>query len=216
MARPRQTEQRDTRGAILAAGLDLFAERGFHGTSIRDIAKAVAISEASLYHHFASKELLLDAVLFEPDAHGRPAIAPPIPPPLQADTLAELAHWLDQMLQLVLDRFADPNEVKRFRILLSDGLRLAAVGKINYSDKMFAVRQVLLQLISDLQDRGMLRPGDAEHLAMEFIGPVMMWRHMLVLAPESVVVSQRVEFARRHVRHFLRAACTHPADVPGD
>ena len=48
-----------TRGRILLAGLGLFAEHGFHGTSIRDIAAGAAVQSASLYAHFPSKEAIL-------------------------------------------------------------------------------------------------------------------------------------------------------------
>src|SRR5262249_33783305 len=48
-----------TKGRILQAGLRLFAERGFHGTSIRDIGAAVGLRAANLYLHFPSKEHLL-------------------------------------------------------------------------------------------------------------------------------------------------------------
>ena len=48
-----------TRDRILLAGLGLFAEHGFHGTSIRDIAAEAAVQSASLYAHFPSKEAIL-------------------------------------------------------------------------------------------------------------------------------------------------------------
>ncbi len=49
----------DTRGRILEASLGLFAERGYAGTSIRDIAGEVGIQSATLYGHFPSKEHIL-------------------------------------------------------------------------------------------------------------------------------------------------------------
>src|SRR5262245_25948667 len=48
-----------TRGRVLLAGLRLFAELGFHGTSIRDLGGAAGINSATLYAHFPSKEHLL-------------------------------------------------------------------------------------------------------------------------------------------------------------
>lgn len=48
-----------TRGRILYAALALFAELGFHGTSIRDLAKQVGVNSATLYSHYPSKEDVL-------------------------------------------------------------------------------------------------------------------------------------------------------------
>jgi len=48
-----------TPGRILLAGLRLFAELGFHGTSIRDLGGAAGINSATLYAHFPSKEHIL-------------------------------------------------------------------------------------------------------------------------------------------------------------
>lgn len=48
-----------TRGRILLSALKLFAEYGFHGTSIRDIAAGVGINSATLYAHYPSKEHIL-------------------------------------------------------------------------------------------------------------------------------------------------------------
>jgi TetR/AcrR family transcriptional regulator, cholesterol catabolism regulator len=43
----------------------LFAERGYHGTSIGDLAEAMGVQKASLYHHIASKQELLYATMRE-------------------------------------------------------------------------------------------------------------------------------------------------------
>ncbi|WP_020523196.1 TetR/AcrR family transcriptional regulator [Catelliglobosispora koreensis] len=48
-----------TRGRILLAALQLFAEYGFHGTSIRDLANVAGINSATLYAHYPSKEQVL-------------------------------------------------------------------------------------------------------------------------------------------------------------
>jgi len=52
-----------TAARILDAAESLFAERGYTGTSLRDVAGAVGLRIPSLYNHFESKELLYAAVL---------------------------------------------------------------------------------------------------------------------------------------------------------
>jgi AcrR family transcriptional regulator len=49
---------------IIAIAETLFAEKGFDGTSIRDIAKAADINIAMISYYFGSKEKLLEAVVF--------------------------------------------------------------------------------------------------------------------------------------------------------
>jgi AcrR family transcriptional regulator len=51
--------------AILRAAAVLIAERGYHGASMRDLARAVGLQMASLYHHFGSKQELLVAIMRE-------------------------------------------------------------------------------------------------------------------------------------------------------
>ncbi|MCX7708529.1 MAG: TetR/AcrR family transcriptional regulator [Clostridia bacterium] len=47
---------------ILSKALDLFATKGYFGTSMEDIAQAVGIKKASLYSHYAGKENIFSAV----------------------------------------------------------------------------------------------------------------------------------------------------------
>ena len=53
----------DTRERVLQVARVLFAERGYRGTSLRDIAKRIGIKAPSLLHHFPSKQQLYLAVL---------------------------------------------------------------------------------------------------------------------------------------------------------
>ncbi len=52
-----------TREMILEAAAQVFRQKGFHGASMRDIAQAVNLQKASLYHHVSSKQEILLALL---------------------------------------------------------------------------------------------------------------------------------------------------------
>ena len=56
------TEGRGMRDRIYDAAIALFAEKGFHGASVRDLAQAVGVEAASLYYHFPSKQDVLLAM----------------------------------------------------------------------------------------------------------------------------------------------------------
>jgi AcrR family transcriptional regulator len=61
---PRATGPATSRRAeLLAIAARLFAERGFKNTTVRDIADAAGILSGSLYHHFDSKEAMVDELL---------------------------------------------------------------------------------------------------------------------------------------------------------
>jgi AcrR family transcriptional regulator len=59
-----------TRRRILETALRLFASQGFHGTSIRDVAKELELQPSALYSHFPSKEhILAELVQIGHEAH---------------------------------------------------------------------------------------------------------------------------------------------------
>ena len=53
----------DTREQIRAVALEMFAERGYAGTSLREIAERLGVTKAALYFHFRTKEEILTAIL---------------------------------------------------------------------------------------------------------------------------------------------------------
>lgn len=52
----------DTREALLDAALEVMSERGFHGTSVPELAERAGVGAATMYRHFESKEALVNAL----------------------------------------------------------------------------------------------------------------------------------------------------------
>ncbi|GLW62703.1 HTH-type transcriptional repressor KstR2 [Actinomadura rubrobrunea] len=53
----------ERREHLIRLAADLFAEKGYQATTVRDIAKEAGILSGSLYHHFTSKESIVDEIL---------------------------------------------------------------------------------------------------------------------------------------------------------
>jgi AcrR family transcriptional regulator len=208
MGRPKASEARETRREILDAALELFAENGFFGTGIREIARAVGVRESAIYHHFPSKEALLAALLTEAGQEAAEAL----------DSLfvgardADLRTLLERVATGALEKFSTLRQRKLFRIIMADGLRLAAKGHVEYMQTGGGLpRATLGRLMGELLKAGRLRGASAEFLTIEFIGPLMMWRVMQIVFPDHPWVSDHRAFARQHAEHFLRAtAATQP------
>lgn len=58
-----EPESPTTRERILREASVLFAQKGYHGTSTREIATAVGIQQPSLFHHFESKDAIMSELI---------------------------------------------------------------------------------------------------------------------------------------------------------
>jgi AcrR family transcriptional regulator len=64
-----------TRAALLDEATTLFAERGYAGTSLEDVASASQVTRGAVYHHFAGKQALFEAVLDRHEGRATAEIA---------------------------------------------------------------------------------------------------------------------------------------------
>jgi AcrR family transcriptional regulator len=201
VARPRNADGQRTRQAILDAALDLFGDRGFFGTTLRDVAERVGVRDSAIYNYFPSKESLFQALiaLDHDSRHERISAALDDPSSDPRQVLERLAHQ-------ILDDFATPRQQQLFRILMSDGLRLARAGRLNLVDRIGSGRTRIRDAMRAFIDRGWLRDGDPEVLAISFGGPLLVWRHLLAHDPDLPLVRDPERFARQHVDQFLRGA----------
>jgi AcrR family transcriptional regulator len=85
----------ERRAAIIKAVRRTFAEKGFHGTTTRELAEAAGVSEALLFKHFPSKEALFSAMQLSccsEEHHGKIERLKALEP--SASTLVLMVHYL--------------------------------------------------------------------------------------------------------------------------
>jgi AcrR family transcriptional regulator len=135
----RERKKQRTRQQIIEAAMGLFAERGYHATTIADIAAAAEVAPRTFFSYFPSKE----AVVFHNVDRDLDGLASALRDRLPGETVFEaLRRWIDAMF----DEFAADQEeaVLRKRLCREDE------GLANFQGGVMArISELLLEAIAD-------------------------------------------------------------------
>jgi AcrR family transcriptional regulator len=152
----------ERRDELLAIAARLFADKGFKNTTVRDIADAAGILSGSLYHHFDSKESMVDEILrtFQEELFGQ-----------YDEILASDADPLAQLEQAVLVSFdAIDQHHDEVAIFQNDAAYLLTFDRFSYlADRNKQSREVWLTLLRHGIDAGVLRDDLDLELTYRFI-----------------------------------------------
>lgn len=180
--------RRGTKTLIERAALTLFIEKGYRGTSIRDITRAAGITEGALYRHFVSKAQLAEA-LFQKNYETFSATLSGL-----ASGPGPFAGRLDAMVMYFCRSFdADPTLYGYLLLSQHDELR-----KIDPAGR--TPHEILRTAIARAVRRREIRPVDPPLGAAFVMG--------LVLETAKFVVYHRLAATKMVARHpVLARAC---------
>ncbi|WP_206055528.1 TetR/AcrR family transcriptional regulator [Nocardioides sp. GY 10127] len=185
--------------AILDAALEVFAEGGYRGGSLKSVAAKVGMSEAGLLHHFPSKAMLLAAVLERRDELSFEYV------PLEATDGTEV------LVGLV--RLARFNAHRRGIVDLYCTLSAEATSKDHPAHDYFVeryawTRHTLGRSFANLEERGLLRDGvEAPWATAAIIALMDGLQVQWLMDPESVdMADSLLEFLGTITRADLSAA----------
>jgi AcrR family transcriptional regulator len=200
MGRPAARDARDTRQAILDAALDLFSEAGFHAASMRALAAAVGVRESAIYHHFPSKEGILEA-LFEIRMRNRAEMAERIISEIGDHSLAETLQYVGEMVIETLER---PTERKFIRLIASLGINGGEEHiPFHRSD---GPRKTFNNLITELQRRGRMRSDiEPEVFLLEFVMPIFVASGAFYGGRRMLQMTMQ-KFLKHHIATLVRGA----------
>ncbi len=205
--RPPKDLARDTRALMLDAALDLFARQGVAGTSVRQIAAAVGLSESALYAHFAGKQAIYDALLAQAGPSAVGAVLAAAEPALLA---APPAVLVPELVRRVYAAWEAPR-VRRFMdVFLREGGYGSPVGRRQFVAARAEAQAQLGELFRRWQEAGLVRAEYApEWLAWELISPVAYLR-LLYLHGQATAAERATgrRLAEQHAAFFLAAVLT--------
>jgi AcrR family transcriptional regulator len=134
MRHPRRRAHPEQRRAeILAAALEVFAERGYRGASLAAVAEKVGLTQQGLLHYYPSKDALLIEVLRRRDELDVDAFGP--------------AHAFTQVEQLVAQNAARPGLVQSFTVLSAESVTEGHPANPFFVERYGKVRAMIAEAI---------------------------------------------------------------------
>ena len=192
----------DTKERILEAALELFAQSGYLGTSMNDIAGRLGITKAALYKHYAGKQEILDRIVermnrldyeraakyempeTEPDGFAEAYMRAPVEK-IRAYSAAQFDHWTKEPFSanfrkmLTLEQYRDAKLARLYRDYL-------AAGPLKYMAAIF-------RKLTDSDETAM-------QLVLEFYGPMYLLYSVYDGAEEKESVAPLLE---AHIDRFI-------------
>jgi len=180
----------ERRRLIIESAAKLFSQHGFRGTTTREVAKAVGVSEATVFKHFATKEDLYGAII-EAKAQTQQVLGV-IGPLAEARDDAGLLRTL--ATELIERTQSDPTLM---RLIFFSALEGHALADLFFRRRVQALDDFLGRYIADRVAAGAFRAVDPILAAWNFIGMVTQYLLLQQLfrqkAPPHVSVEQAVE-----------------------
>ncbi|HEY8041594.1 MAG TPA: TetR/AcrR family transcriptional regulator [Polyangiaceae bacterium] len=157
-----ETQAKPRKEEILDVATRLFAERGYEGTSMNDVAERVGMRKASLFYHFATKDALYEAVLDRLVATLRDAL----------EAIYASTGSYAERIQAVTDTVVNVLGTHPFaaRLLLREAMDWGPVIQGKLGDHIIEVLEAGAAFVRAGQADGAFVEGDPKQIVISAIG----------------------------------------------
>lgn len=196
-------KEKNTKEKILEEALKLFAQCGYMGTSMNDIASQIGVTKAALYKHYSSKQEILDSIVAKmnqmdlqrskeyemPEGdmdnviEGYKTIALE---KIKQYTKVQFLHWTEEEFSsnfrkmLTLEQYRSPEMSKLYQHYLAE-------GPLQYMETIFS---------GIVENR-----EDAKQLAIDFYGPIFLLYSIYDISENKQEVVKQLD---THVERFSK------------
>lgn len=186
---------KDTKERILIAALEMFSERGYDGTNIRELTASLGLGKSSMYRHFTSKEEIWNSLLDEMIAYygehfGSEENLPEIP-----DSLEELTGMTMKMAEFTIH---DEKIIMTRKLLTIEQFRDERARDLATKHFLTGLREMFAYVFAGMMEKGLLVQDDPQVLAFAYTAPVSALIHLCDRQPE------KTDDALRQIEAFSR------------
>lgn len=198
--------KRNTKEIILFEALKLFADKGYDGVTVRDIAKEVGIKQSSLYKHYKSKQEIFDTLVDKMQSHFRDASTSFQLPNGELQEMArEYATGGNDILKKIGSEIfhfylQDPY-TSQFRKMLSiERYKNADIDRLY--QKIFIDTAISYQakIFEEMIKQGYMRQADTEIMAIQFFSPVFLLLNKYDKMKEKE--NDAIKIIKKHIEQF--------------
>ena len=194
----------DTRRQLLIAAASVFAGRGFHHATVRDICRIAGANLAAIRYHFGDKESLYTAVLHE-------TAPPPATPPV-GSALPPPSFQLRTFIHTFLARIAEEGVSGHHGCIMAREMVDPTPALDDLVQNFIRPQHDWLQrLVRDLAGPG-FSPAEIRRIAHSIVSQVLFYKHchavLIRLAPQDCLTPSNLDLVADHITRFSLAAIT--------
>ena len=192
-------EDMSTKERILDAALTLFAENGYDGTSVEQIASNVGIKAPSLYKHYKGKEDILNALIDSAEARYEEMFG-------SEKNIGKVPQSREEFIKVTLKRISftikDPVIRKTRMLLVQEQFRNERISETTTRHQLDGIQRMFAKIIKGMMDEGIVVEDDPELLAVELTAPAVLQIARSDRQPQCE--EECMEYIEKHLRHFCK------------
>lgn len=186
-----------TKEKILDAALTLFAENGYNGTSVEQIAKAVGIKAPSLYKHYKGKEDILNALIDSAEARYEEMFG-------SERNIGKIPESREEFIEMTMGRIAftmrDPVIRKTRMFLVQEQFRNQRTSEVTTRHQLDGIQGMFARILKGMMDKGLVKEDDPTLLSAELTAPAVL--QIARSDRQPMCEEDALESIEKHMQHF--------------
>ena len=188
-----------TKEKILDAALTLFAENGYDGTSVEQIANIVGIKAPSLYKHYKGKEDILNALIDSAEARYEEMFG-------SENNIGKVPQSREEFIKVTMERISftmrDPIIRKTRMLLVQEQFRNERISEVTTRHQLDGIQGMFAKIIKGMMDKNFVKNDDPALLAVELTAPAVLQIARSDRQPQHE--EECMAYIEKHLRHFCK------------